>query len=452
MGQETITLKEEEMKKVLVVEKVIHHYLTVREAAELLEISPRQVLRLKKRYLKEGPQGMAHKNRGRKPVHAISDTVKEQVAELYRKTYHGCNNTHYAELLEERETIKLSTSTVRRILLEKGLKQNNQRRRKKAHQPRDRKAQAGMLWQIDASPHAWLEDRGPNLTLHGAIDDATGQVVGAVFRLTETQEGYFTVMRQAIEAYGIPMGIYTDRHTIFRSPKEKLSLEQELAGETQPLSQFGKAMAELNITHIKAQTPEAKGRIERLWGTFQDRLIIELRLLGVSTLEEANRVLPELIAKHNAKFAVKPKEDSSAYRPVKEGLDLRYVLAVREMRQMGPGQTISYGNRLYTVADKDSPTIEPKTLVEVRQATTGEVVLFYQGRVIPLRQTEKPQRQSPPKTKKTGSAQPRKPAEGHPWKTSRKRPNQNQLQRSINTISFEDKMYSQHNSYAKALW
>jgi hypothetical protein len=260
------------------------------------------VLRLKKRYLTEGPQGFAHKNRGRKPVHALSDTIRKQVADLYQNTYFKSNNTHYSELLEERESIKLSPSSVRRILLDRGRKQNNQRRRKKAHQPRDRKPQAGMLWQIDASSHAWLEDRGPALTLLGAIDDATGLVVGAVFRPTETQEGYFTVMRQAIEAYGIPLALYSDRHTIFRSPNEKLTLEQELAGETMPLSQFGKAMAELQITHIKAQTPEAKGRIERLWGTFQDRLILELLLLGVLTLDEANRVLSERIAKHNAKF------------------------------------------------------------------------------------------------------------------------------------------------------
>ncbi|WP_242836827.1 ISNCY family transposase [Desulfotomaculum nigrificans] len=235
---------------------------------------------------------MAHQNRGRKPVHAIPDTIKEHVAELYRSKYYGSNNCHFAELLQEHESITLSVSSVRRILLAKGIKQPKQRRRGKFHQPRSRKTQAGMLWQIDASSFAWLEDRGPELTLHGAIDDATGMVVGAVFRPTETQEGYFTVMKQAIQQYGIPLGLYSDRHTIFRSTKETLTLEQELVGETKPLSNFGKAMADLGITHIKALSPQAKGRIERLWQTFQDRLVIELRLLGVSTLEEANRVLP----------------------------------------------------------------------------------------------------------------------------------------------------------------
>ena len=285
------------MKKIVVIEKVIDHQLTVREGAELLELSTRQLLRLKKRYLTEGVQGIAHKNRGRKPVHTIPDPVKKHVIQLYREKYNGSNNCHFAELLEEHESLKLSPSSVRRILLAEGLKQNKQRRRHKAHQPRSRKSQAGMLWQIDASPYEWLEGRGPKLTLHGAIYDATGKVVGATFRLTETREGYFTVMRQAIETYGIPMGLYSDQHTIFRYPKEKLSVEQELAGAAKPLSQFGKAMAELHIAHIKALTPQAKGRIERLWGTFQDRLVIELRLLGICTLEEANAALPELIDK-----------------------------------------------------------------------------------------------------------------------------------------------------------
>lgn len=258
MGQEKITLTKAEMKKVLVVEKLVAHQLKVVEAAELLGLSTRQVLRLKKRYIEEGAEGIAHKNRGRKPAHTIPDDVKEMVSELYRSKYLGSNNCHFTELLQEHESLKLSVSSVRRILLEHGLKQAKPKRRKKVHQPRDRKSQAGMLWQIDASPYAWLEDRGPELTMHGIIDDATGMVVGAVFRPTETREGYFAAMKQAIAQYGIPLGIYSDRHTIFRSPKETLSIEQELAGEMIPLSQFGKAMADLEITHIKARTPQGQ--------------------------------------------------------------------------------------------------------------------------------------------------------------------------------------------------
>ena len=436
------------MKKIVAIEKVIDHQLTVREGAELLELSTRQLLRLKKRYLTEGAQGIVHKNRGRKPVHSIPDTVKKHVIQLYREKYNGSNNCHFAELLEEHESLKLSPSSVRRILLAEGLKQNKQRRRHKAHQPRNRKSQAGMLWQIDASPYDWLEERGPELTLHGAIDDATGQVVGATFRLTETREGYFTVMRQAIEAYGIPMGLYSDQHTIFRSPNEKLSVEQELAGESKPLSQFGKAMAELDIAHIKALTPQAKGRIERLWGTFQDRLVIELRLLDICTLEEANAVLPGLMDKHNAKFAVEPKDDTSAYRVLEEDVDLTYVFAVREQRQIGSGQTLSYGGKLYTLATQEI-LFEPRTLVEVRETMHGEVVIFHQGRALPLRETQKPHKQPRPQnTKKSSSAPTRKPAKDHPWKNQGKK----QVQHSTDRRRFQDAMYSQHNSYAELSW
>ncbi|WP_422698366.1 ISNCY family transposase [Desulfotomaculum nigrificans] len=308
----------------------------------------------------------------------------------------------------------LSVSSVRRILLAKGIKQSKQRRRGKVHQPRSRKPQAGMLWQIDASSFAWLEDRGPELMLHGAIDDATGMVVGAVFRPTETQEGYFTVMKQAIQQYGIPLGLYSDRHTIFRSPKETLTLEQELAGETKPLSNFGKAMADLEITHIKALSPQAKGRIERLWQTFQDRLVIELRLLGVSTLEEANRVLPKLIQKHNRKFAVKPQEAESAYRELPGGINLDHVFTVREYRQIGSGQTISYGGKIYTFAEKLPRPFELKTVVEVRKTMQGELLVWHQGHALRLYETEKPKRQQEIKT--ASPALPRKPAANHPWR------------------------------------
>ncbi len=418
-----------ELKKVLVIEKLVDQKIKVAEAAELLGLSTRQVLRLKKRYITEGAEGIAHKNRGRKPVHTISEDVKELVAELYRTKYHGSNNCHFSELLQEHESLQLSVSSVRRILLERGLKQVKQRRRKKVHQPRERKPQAGMLWQIDASPYAWLEDRGPELMLHGIIDDATGTVVGAVFRPAETREGYFEAMKQAIAKYGIPLGIYSDRHTIFRSPKETLTVEQELAGEVVPLSQFGKVMADLNITHIKAMSPQAKGRIERLWGTFQDRLVIELRLLNVDTMEEANRVLPNLIEKHNSRFAIEAKQAGTAYRPLPEEMNLDHIFAVRDYRKIGQGQTISYGGKIYTFAEKPTYSFEAKKVVEVRKMMNGNLIVWHQGQALPLKQTEKPQK--PAQTKKASSAPSRKPAANHPWRQPWNP--KNQVQRNIIT-------------------
>lgn len=414
MGQETVTLTKAEMKKVLVVEKILDGRMTNREGATVLGLTERQVIRLKKKYLSGGAQQLAHKNRGRAPAHALMDEVKEQVAQLYTAKYYGSNNCHFAELLEEHESLCLSPSSVRRILLSKGIKQAKQRRRSKAHQPRQRKAQAGMLWQIDATPYAWLEDRSPAFSLHAAIDDATGTVVGAAFLPAECREGYSLVMQQGIKKYGVPLGLYSDRHTIFRSPNEKLSIEQELAGETKPLSHFGKAMAELHIEHIKAVTPQAKGRVERLWATLQDRLVVELRLLGVTTMEEANAALPRLLHKHNRKFAVQPKMAESAYIKLDPSIDLDHVFTVREFRQLGPGNTLSYNSKIYTLAKPSNFRFETKMTVEIRETLTGEILLWHRGQALALKETEKPQRKKEA-TKKAVSAQPRKPAASHPW-------------------------------------
>lgn len=448
MGQETITLTRAELKKVKVLEKIVDGHMTNTEGAATLGITERQVIRLKNKYQEGGPQALAHRNRGRKPKHALTDEVKKQVAELYTMKYRGSNNCHFSELLEEHEALQLSPSSVRRILLDKGIKQAKQRRRSKAYQPRKRKPQAGMLWQIDATPYAWLEDRAPAFALHAAIDDATGTVVGAVFRPTECREGYSEVMMQGIKNYGVPLGLYSDRHTIFRSPNEKLTVEQELAGETKPLSNFGKAMAELQIEHIKAITPQAKGRIERLWLTFQDRLVIELRLLGTTTIEEANVALPKLLDKHNRKFAVRPQDSESSYIDLDTNMNLHHVFTTRHFRRLGSGNTISYNGIIYTFAKPTLYRFEAKMTVEVRETTSGEVLLWHQGQAIPLRRTEKSARSEAP-IKKTSSATPRKPAKGHPWRNTDNQPNAERITKSS---SFQESIYSQYNSYAEAQW
>ena len=417
MGQELVTLTQAELKKVFVVEKILDGRMTNQEGAKVLGLSIRQIIRLKKRYLLEGgAKALAHRNRGRKPKHALSEDMKNKVTELYSVKYHGSNNCHFAELLEEYESIHISPSSVRRILLEKGIKKAKQRRRGKAHRPRERKPQAGMMWQIDATSYPWLEDRASAFTLHAAIDDATGTVVGAVFRSNECREGYSLVMQQGIQKYGVPLGLYSDRHTIFRSPNEKLTLEQELAGETKPLSHFGKAMADLHIEHIKAITPQAKGRVERLWETFQDRLVIELRLLGVNSMEEANAVLPSLVQKHNRKFAIQPKKAESAYRELPKDVNLDHVFTIREYRKLGHGNTLSYNGKVYTFAKPCDFRFETRTTVEVRETLSGELLVWHNGQAIPLKETEKPVRKPMTKTKKAEPAQSRKPAANHPWR------------------------------------
>ena len=439
-------MSRKEMKKILVVEKIINGHMTNNEGAFALGLSTRQVIRLKNKYEAEGAKGIIHKNRGKKPVHALSEETIDRAAALYESKYHGSNSCHFAELLQEHEDMKLSASSARRILLTKGLKQAKQRRRTKAHQPRQRRAQAGMLWQIDATPYAWLEDRSPSFALHAAIDDATGIVVGAVFRPNECREGYSIVMQQGIKEYGVPLGLYSDRHTIFRSPNEKLTVEQELAGEAKPLSNFGKAMAELGIEHIKAVTPQAKGRVERLWVTLQDRLVIELRLLGISTLEAANEALPSLIQKHNRQFSVDPRSSETAYMKLSEDIRLEHVFTLREYRTLGSGHTLSYGGAIYTFAESLPQRFDAKTVVEVRETLTGEVFVWHRNQAIVLKITERPKRIQ---IEKASSAQPRKPAKDHPWKTTYETTN---AKHNTKRSSFKDAMYSQQNYYSEATW
>ncbi|WP_241236346.1 ISNCY family transposase [Brevibacillus marinus] len=328
-----------------------------------------------------------------------------------------CRFVRHRGLLREYEGIQVSPSTIRRIRKEVQLPAAKKRRPPQAHRPRERKAQAGMLIQIDASLHPWLEDRAPSFALLAAIDDATGKVVGALFRPTEDLEGYFLVMKQVIREHGIPMAVYSDRHTIFRSPKESLTIEQELAGEQATLSQFGQAMAELGITHSKARTPEAKGRIERLWQTLQDRLVIELRLRGVQTLEEANTVLPELIAKHNQRFGVAPAEEASAFSALPETCQLDHVLCYRDHRVVGKGETLSYEGRTYCIASgSQREIIPPKTRIQVRKTLSGELFAWYKGQLFSLREVSKTVQPVQAKEKASSTSSRRKPAANHPWR------------------------------------
>ncbi|WP_236011704.1 ISNCY family transposase [Alicyclobacillus fructus] len=225
-------MRPHEVRRLTVIQHVLEGSLSVAQAAALLQLSTRQVLRIKKRVLEEGEKGVIHKNRGRRPSHALPEALKQQIVSLYHTdAYRGCNDTHFTELLAEREGIVVSTSTVRRVLRAAGIAPVRKHRAPRPHRMRRRKSQAGLLWQMDASTFDWLEDRGPRLTLHAAIDDATGQVVGAMFCPTECLEGYWAVLHLGISSYGIPVGLYVDRHTIFRSPKaEHLTLEEELAG------------------------------------------------------------------------------------------------------------------------------------------------------------------------------------------------------------------------------
>jgi len=377
--KEIVTLNKKEQRRLVVLNQVETGKMIGREAAGLLDLSLRHVRRILAAYKKEGAAALAHGNRGRKPYHALDGSLRKQVLELAQTIYTGCNNQHFTELLAEREGITLSRSSLRRILLEAGIKSPRKRRPPKHRSRRERYPQEGMLLQTDGSRHDWLEGRGLYLTLVGAIDDATGEIPYGLFREQEDAQGYSLLLRQIVASHGIPMALYRDRHGIFeRSKREPESLEEQLEGRRKP-TQFGRIMEELGITSIPARSPQAKGRIERLWGTFQDRLVSELRLAGAKTLEEANRVLWDFLPRYNQRFAVPATQAGSAYRQPEEGFIPDKVFCFKYYRTVGSDNVVRFGGHRLQILPTNGRLSYARARVEVHERLDGSLAVYYQG-------------------------------------------------------------------------
>lgn len=361
---------------------VLERRLAITEAAQLVGVSERHTWRLLAAYRKEGASALAHGNRGRSPANATSAVVQEQVVSLAKERYQGVNHTHLTELLEEREGIILSRSTVRRIMALRGLSSPWCRRRPRHRYRRQRMPQEGMLIQIDGSHHRWLEERGSRFALLLSVDDATGKVPYAFFQEKENTEGYFRLLQGIVKRYGIPLALYSDRHLAFRRSRAPYgSVDGFLVDSGKP-TQFGRAIRELGITHIFARSPEAKGRVERVAGTFQDRLVTELRLAGASTIDEANAVLEAFIPRFNKRFGVPANRPESAYRPVDPGLDIGGVFCFKEKRRVAKDNTVQYyEHTLQLFPDADRPSYA-RTRVEVQQRLDGQLVVCYKGKVL----------------------------------------------------------------------
>jgi len=370
----------------MVLNRVERGELTGPEAAKLMGLSLRQVRRLLAAYRKEGVAALAHGNRGCWPVHRLAEDTRNRVVELARETYPGLNHHHLQELLVEREGIGLSRSSVWRILTEAGIPSPRRRRPPQHRARRERYPQEGMLLQVDGSRHAWLEGRGPYLSLVGAIDDATGTVPYALFREQEDTQGYFLLLWEIIQRQGIPLALYSDRHSIFQvNPKQTASLEEQLAGERQP-TQLGRALKELGIQSIVARSPQAKGRVERLWGTFQDRLVSELRLVGATTLDEANQVLWDFLPRFNARFAVPPAQPGTAYHPLEPGVCLQEVLCFKYQRTVAKDNTVRLGEHTLQLEPEPDRASYARARVDLQERLDGSLVVTYQGRVIASRE------------------------------------------------------------------
>jgi transposase len=304
----TITLNEKQRRRCEIITRLIANKISSSEASELLGRSIRQVRRMRQRYEAQGLETLVHGNQGRPSPRRPEPALIEQLRELAGPTgrYHDFNVSHLAELLARDEGIKIPRSTLSRLLITHHIRPSRRARMAVKRMQRERKSAEGMMLQTDASPHDWLEGRAPAMDLLGAIDDATGKVVYARFRPSEDQIGYLLMLRTVALTHGLPHILYHDRHTILRSPKQA-TIEDELAGR-RPQSQIQRIIEQLGITSIPALSPQAKGRIERLWQTFQDRLCKEMRLAGIDSLEQANLFLETFIPAYNQRFA-KPARD-----------------------------------------------------------------------------------------------------------------------------------------------
>lgn len=379
---ENVTLNAKEQKRAWVLPKVIAGELTAREGGEALGLSERQVRRLIAAYREGGVAALAHGNRGRTPACAIPSEDRARVLALARGAYAGLNHSHLTEKLAEEEGIEIGRSTVRRILLEEGIRSPRKRRAARHRSRRPRRERAGMLLQIDASPHAWLGDRGPRLALVAGIDDATGEVPGAVFRPTEDAAGYFLLMRGIVLARGIPLAVYHDRHGIFRRlPNERPTLEERFAGGLAP-TQFGRLLGELGVESIAARSPQAKGRIERLFGTFQDRLVAELRLAGAASLGEAEEVLAGFLPRYNARFAVGATEPGACYRALPEGFAPERLFCFTYERTVGMDNTVRLGEHRIQVLPGPRRRSYARARVEVHEHLDGSLAVHHEGALL----------------------------------------------------------------------
>ena len=312
-------------KRLEAVERIGGGKLTTREAAEVLGLSPRQVRRLRRAVEQRGAAGVVHGNQGRAPGNRVAAELGARIIALRRQKYEGFNDQHFTEKLGVVEGVKIARATVQRLLRAAGIGPPRQRRAPKHRRRRDRKPQAGLMILWDGSRHDWLEGRGPMLCLMGAVDDATSALLpGAHFVEQECAAGYLTVLKAIAAELGRPWSAYMDQHGSLKRNDEHWSLEEQLRG-TQTPTQVGRALAALEIEVIYALSPQAKGRIERLWGTLQDRLVSELRLAGARTAAQANAVLERCRPEHNRRFAIRPAEAAPAWRGVRGGTDLERV-------------------------------------------------------------------------------------------------------------------------------
>jgi len=345
-------------------------------AAERLGLTPRQVRRLARRYAAEGPAGLISKRFNRPSNNRLDQKVADRVIELLKSTYADFGPTLAAEKLRAKHDIDLAKETVRRLQVAVGLWIPRKLRPPKIHQPRPRRACLGELVQIDGCEHAWFEDRAPECTVLVYVDDATSRLMHVLFTGAESTFGYFEATRQYLERHGKPLAFYSDKASVFR-------VNQPSATGGAGHTQFGRALYELNIDGICANTAPAKGRVERAHLTLQDRLVKELRLEGISSIEAANAFMTTYMAGYNAKFAKEPRESHDAHRAIRRDEDLDLIFTWREQRKLTSNLTLHYERKLYLLPDTPQHRRYAGKYLDVYQYPDGKIEIRVAGTSLP---------------------------------------------------------------------
>ncbi len=372
-----LTMKE--VNRLRVLQGYMDGKILINEAARILERHPRSVYRMVRKVREKGPEGVLHGNRNRVSPKRVPEAVRKKVIDLVLGKYADINDTHLCEILGKAERIPIGRETLRSILRKEGIPAKRKVKRRKYRSRRERKEAFGMMLQIDASSHDWLQGRGPWLTLLGAKDDATGYV-WVHFEEAETTWGYLDLMQEVISTHGVPLSLYADRHSIFHTTREPTLIEQ--LQDVVPLTQFGRAMEELGITVFKAWTPQAKGRIERQWATFQDRLVVELRIAKANTLEQARGVLKRFLEDYNQRFGFLPRQSAAVFRKAPPKAVLHNILCLKETRMVKKDHTVSFDGLVLQIPFcKKYPCIADRQ-VDVRQYRDGHREIAYRGALV----------------------------------------------------------------------
>jgi len=415
MREDIFTLSSKEIKRLRIIHMVMDGCLNQAKAGELLNLSDRQVRRIIRKIEQDGDQGIRHGNRERGSPRKMSKAFEDRVVLVVRQKYRDFGPTLASEKLLECEEIRISKEKLRQVMLERRI-WRRKRKRREIHPWRERKAYYGEMVQMDGSHHDWLEGRGPKLVFMGYVDDATNRLFGRFY----DYEGVYPAMdslERYIRLYGRPVSLYMDKHSTYKTTREP-SLDELLRGESAQ-TQFERACKELEIEVIHAHSPQAKGRVERTFGTLQDRLVKEMRLAGVDTTEQANRFLDSYLPRFNERFIKVAQKGSDLHRPLPEGINLREIFCIKGNRSINDGYIIKWRGRRFLL---DNPSIGlRRRKLQVMEHFDGEIQLKFKDRYLAFHEVFEPKPLKAQEKKEPVNGRFKKkgkyiPPPDHPWR------------------------------------